>query len=705
MSYIHTGLFLSASIAFAAFATPAVITDVSEVISALQSGKTGTNFELTGQVIIPPHAKNLPFTVVSDGRYLTLYDRRTGQETNTVPGDIVRLNGSVALADNRQTFLLNCRRVAVTGRQPLPPAEPVGLRLFLSGAHTDRHVAIRGVVKDILPDDIDSRFVDLALSDGTDTAYVYYAGLHSEATTFRSLQGAEVVATGIGRQDFGVRGFSGASLEIAGTNGICVLRQNFADPFDVPEAKHGLDTLLQDVRTGVVRKMSGLVMAFWGEDAFLMKTPTGGTVQVEVAERTLPTIGESVEVVGHLETDLIDLYLSRACWRKKANAVRFQPIPIECRPLGSLFTNESGSPMTAAAEQGKIFRIAGYVKHVSTDRHGLRQLLVADGIHSILVNCTAAQESIQSVGEGFRVEVTGVCVKDSDLWRPSVAVPKIRGIFLVVRSPDDIRVLQTSPWWTPGRLMLVLAVLLVVIATILIWNGTLRYMVARKSRALLREQAAKLYETLRIGERTQLAAELHDYLAQNLTVVALQMTAAQAALGDQKNDIANYVDTAARMLKSCRTDLRRCLWDLRSDVLDEMNFTKAIEKTVKPIVGKTKLSIRFKGKRSDLSDSTAHAVLSILRELAANAVNHGNAQLIRIAGECLDQGIRFSITDDGFGFDINAIPNQDTGHFGLDGIRERLNRLGGTLSIDSQPGRGTYVRLAIPSSFDSSHIS
>ena len=323
----------------------------------------------------------------------------------------------------------------------------------------------------------------------------------------------------------------------------------------------------------------------------------------------------------------------------------------------------------------------------------------------ILVNCTAAQTALQYVDEGSRIEVTGVCVKDSDLWRPSVAVPKIRGIFLVVRSSDDIRILQTPPWWTPRRLMIVLAALLVVIAAILIWNGTLRYMVARKSRALLREQTAKLHETLRIGERTQLAAELHDYLAQNLTVVAFQMTAAQTALGNQKNDIANYVETAARMLKSCRTDLRRCLWDLRSDVLDEMDFTKAIEKTVKPIVGKAKLSIRFKGKRSDLSDSTAHAILSMMRELAANAVNHGNAQLIRIAGECLDQGIRFSITDDGSGFDINAIPNQDAGHFGLDGIRERLNRLGGTLSINSQPGHGTYIRLTIPSAFDSSHIS
>jgi len=155
------------------------------------------------------------------------------------------------------------------------------------------------------------------------------------------------------------------------------------------------------------------------------------------------------------------------------------------------------------------------------------------------------------------------------------------------------------------------------------------------------------------------------------------------------------------MLKSCRTDLRRCLWDLRNDVLDEPDFPKAIEQTVRPIAGQARLAVRFEGRRKDISDSTAHALLSILRELSANAVNHGQAKSIRIAGECRPEGIRFSVQDDGIGFDPQSVPNQDSGHFGLDGIRERLQRLGGTLDVTSRPGRGAYIRLSIKSPLES----
>ena len=170
---------------------------------------------------------------------------------------------------------------------------------------------------------------------------------------------------------------------------------------------------------------------------------------------------------------------------------------------------------------------------------------------------------------------------------------------------------------------------------------------------------------------------------------APKTSAAQACAASKR------LETAAHMLKSCRTDLRRCLWDLRNDTLNEPDFAEAIRRTVAPVAGTARLSVRFAGRRSQLSDSTAHALLSILRELTANARNHGHAGSIRIAGECRPGLLRFSIADDGRGFDPANRLGQDDGHFGLDGIRERLNRLGGTLAIDSAPGRGTYIRITI----------
>lgn len=696
---MKTSLILSICIAFTRVATSfCAVTNVDEVVSARKSDRTGIRFELAGQMIIPPYAKNLPFTVEIDGKCLTFYDRRANTETVAAPGDCIRLEGVITSATESCATILDCTRFTITGRKPVPEPETVDLKSFLTGDFTDRHIAIRGTVKDISPDDIDSRFVDLALSDGSDLVYVYYAGLHSQAASIRSLMRAEVIVSGIGRKNFGSRVFAGASLEIAGTNSIRILRKSFSDPFDAPEVEHDVNDIFQDVRASVMRRISGSVTAVWGKDTFLLQTDDGNTVQVELAEPVLPEIGSTVETAGRLETDLINLYLSRAFWREKTGPGKPRTGKVVDMPLNRLFTNESGSQMTAAVYQGSLIRTTGYVKYISTDRYGFRQMLVTDGNNSIFIDCTTVQEALKSIGEGYRIEVTGICVKDGDLWRPSVVMPKIRGIFLVLRDANDIRVLDKPPWWTAGRLIVILCILLVVIGAILVWNGTLRYMVARKSRELFREQTAKLQETLKISERTRLAAELHDYLAQNLTVVAYQMTAAQTALGERKDDLSNYINTAARMLKSSRIDLRRCLWDLRNDVLDEMNFSKAIEQTIRPVIGKTTLSIRFNGNRTDISDSTAHAILSILRELAANAANHGKAREIRIAGECRPDGIRFSVTDDGCGFDPATAPNQSSGHFGLDGIRERLNRLGGTLAVESSRGHGTYIRFTIASS-------
>ena len=149
------------------------------------------------------------------------------------------------------------------------------------------------------------------------------------------------------------------------------------------------------------------------------------------------------------------------------------------------------------------------------------------------------------------------------------------------------------------------------------------------------------------------------------------------------------------MLLSCRADLRRCLWDLKSDALNEPDFAKAIERTAEPVSGNASLQVRFAVKRHLLSDSTAHAILSICRELVSNAVRHGKADKVQIAGELKDEAIRFSVRDNGLGFEPEKRPGQADGHFGLDGVAERIRRFNGQLQIDSHPGQGTHIVVTL----------
>ena len=79
-----------------------------------------------------------------------------------------------------------------------------------------------------------------------------------------------------------------------------------------------------------------------------------------------------------------------------------------------------------------------------------------------------------------------------------------------------------------------------------------------------------------------------------------------------------------------------------------------------------------------------------------NAVRHGGAKRIWIAGECSDGHIAFSVRDDGCGFDASSAPGPRDGHFGLQGIRERVRAAKGKIEVESAPGKGTKITVTMP---------
>ena len=107
------------------------------------------------------------------------------------------------------------------------------------------------------------------------------------------------------------------------------------------------------------------------------------------------------------------------------------------------------------------------------------------------------------------------------------------------------------------------------------------------------------------------------------------------------------------------------------------------------------IQIRFNVPRSLFTDNTAHALMRIIRELAVSAVRHGHATVIKVAGAIEDGRLVFSVSDNGSGFDLATAPGVEDGHFGLQGIRERVAEFGGDIEIESALGKGTRVRIAI----------
>ena len=699
MSRIFAVLVLMASPVFG----EAVIRSPSELTTACRENRSDVPFEVRGTVVIPPTISRGLFTLLSDNKLLSLVDMRTNLSRQASGackmGDWVVASGRTEpyLAKHKTTA--NCHHLQILKSDMLPDVAPMSLKDFLSGRPVPKPVvALRGTLQDVFPDDLDDHYIYVILKDGDSAVNLICHCPRSWLSDFRSLLGCDVVVTGIAvQQDESNPRHMEAQLKIAGTNVFHVVSRPSGYPFNVPELPTVASTDPNSLAKLGPHTIRGTVLADWGDDSFLLKMADGRVVLVNLSEKPTPAPHTSVEAVGTIETDLCDLSLARASWHP-AGFPAAKADRAEETTLKDLFTSgRLYHPAINVEAHGKTLTVRGTVKNISQNANGSRKLLLADGEHTILVVCGPGAQGNPPPEEGWRIAVTGVCVKDSDVWRPTVPIPKIRGLFLVTRSDGDIVVLRKTPWWTPARLATAIAVLLAVLVAIVIWNATLRILVARRSREVIKAQTAKIESELRIGERTRLAADLHDNTVQNLTAIAYRITAAQGALGNREPEAGRILQVAAKMLKSCRTSLRQCLWDLRNDALNEPDFETAIRRTVETVAGDARLSIRFSGRRDLINDTTAHAVLNILRELVSNATVHGEATAVSIAGEARPGAIRFSVSDNGTGFDPAQRPGQDDGHFGLDGITERLESLGGTLDITSSAGNGTYVRISIQS--------
>ena len=276
----------------------------------------------------------------------------------------------------------------------------------------------------------------------------------------------------------------------------------------------------------------------------------------------------------------------------------------------------------------------------------------------------------------------------------------MEGFSIVLHTPDDLGVLASLPWWTPGRLAAVIGSLFAVLCVVLLWNRSLRALAERRGKALASEELERLASDLKTVERTRLSVELHDSLAQNLSGVSMELDT--AINGDETIPpvAARHLSRASKTLDSCRVELRNCIWDLRSHALDETDMNKAIRLALGPTIGDTNLLVRFNVPRTRLTDNTARTILNIVRELASNAVRHGHAAEVRVAGSLEGKTMRLSVQDDGCGFDPARRPGVADGHFGLQGIQDRVANFDGEMDIYSRPGAGAKVVVTFLADID-----
>jgi len=656
-----------------------------------------TTFDVTGRVAVIPPDLSDEFTLSDDTAHVVLTDDVTSAEPKYAAGDLVRATGILRYQDKGSYNFGRAETIEVLSRgKPVQPRD-VDVATVAHGDLDGLLVRTTGTVLDVFRDEIDTRFVFIVLSDRGNYAYLA-AHYTNDLQRLSTLKGARISATGICRKyrpgrhrsHLGVRLFVDAEKDLR------ILIPKPADPYDVPVLKGNILDIRKTTDEDMPwRKLSGTVLVAFRRHQALLKNERGEISHITFSTSPSPRCGEFIEAVGMPETDIYHLNLSSAIWRK-ADGAPSSVDPTVDISADVLLTDGAGRRQIKPELHGRPIRMRGLVTHLTLDTADAVRLTLENKGTEVPVEFGTDVPPPTGLERGCIVEVTGVCLMETDNWRPQVPFPSIRNVSIIVRQTDNVRLLETPPWWTARRLLTVIGILVAALVGILVWNVLLQRLSDRKGRALARARLASSESLLKVQERTRLATELHDTIVQNLTGASMELRTASRAYDTDRETSRQQLGLALKTLDSCRNEIRNCIWDLRSRALDETNMDAAIRRTLSPFEDDAKLSVRFAVPRDRLTDNTAHALICIVRELVINAIRHGKAKTIRIAGCIEDEKLLFSVQDDGCGFDPKVSPGVGQGHFGLQGIQERIDALHGTMSVTSAIGTGAHAAFAVP---------
>jgi signal transduction histidine kinase len=193
-------------------------------------------------------------------------------------------------------------------------------------------------------------------------------------------------------------------------------------------------------------------------------------------------------------------------------------------------------------------------------------------------------------------------------------------------------------------------------------------------------------------ERSRLARELHDETGQALTSILLGLRSLEEFLDsdDERAAVAGIRQLAVDTLQ----DVRRLAVDLRPKALDDFGLVAALERLTDNFREQTGLSVDFVTGLDDepLPSETATALYRIVQEALTNVIKHSRAGSVSILVTRKNEQVAVVIEDDGVGFD----PERSPDGFGIQGMRERIELLGGSLRVESGPETGTTLAVEVP---------
>lgn len=434
-------------------------------------------------------------------------------------------------------------------------------------------------------------------------------------------------------------------------------------------------------------------------------------VRVRTMVRPAVAVGDQVRISGFIEKTRLIAGIDGALVERIGSAE--PPSPLTITPDEVAAINRTAVSRHTMAEpsdcDGCLVRFPATLIEIKADGQGGSggELVLSAGASTISAELDGlAALQLRDLLPGSLLELTGVLqvhFSDDEGGMEVNATPTLQRMSLRVREAADVRVLTRPSWWTPGRLAVLLGGALSGLAGVLIWVWLLRREVASQSRMLAHEMRMRRDAAVEFAastrERNRLAANLHDTLLQTLRGIDFQLGACRAFRDRPTDDHAGHLEVARKMVNHAAEELRDSVWALRTMPLAGRSFQESLEAVARQTGHghAERVTVALEGEPFELPHFMAGNLLLVAQEAIHNALRHAAAATIDVVatfnGDAGDVTLR--IVDDGVGFVCGEQVGPDQGHFGLAGMRERIERLGGDLQIQSAPGAGTTVTVHV----------
>lgn len=203
-----------------------------------------------------------------------------------------------------------------------------------------------------------------------------------------------------------------------------------------------------------------------------------------------------------------------------------------------------------------------------------------------------------------------------------------------------------------------------------------------------------------VEERNRLSREIHDTIAQSLTVLCMKLDLAGDMIESDPAAAKVELDSIKLFTNRCVEDVRRSIWDLRPQALESSSLVEAVKlEMAKVRESGIKDDLRVSGTEAlNMDRPHQSAALRVIQEALSNVIKHSKAETAMVHLDFRSESLLITVSDDGIGFETQGARDDSLARsgFGITSMQERARLIGGSVSVESAPGQGAVVNVEIP---------